>query len=55
MISVKIFSLVIKTKNSSFLKHGCIFDIFHHLVEVEQSKSELWNGEKLWQLGINII
>ena len=41
MISVKTFSLEIKSMASSFIKNIHNFDIFYHFPQFEQSKSEV--------------
>ena len=47
MISLKTFTSKTKTMSSSFMKSIYIFNFFHHVRAVNQSKSKVWKGKIL--------
>ena len=55
MIFIKTFSSEIKTMSSSFMKSIYIYNIFYHLVQLEQIITEVWKKEKLWHCGVITI
>ena len=48
MIFVETLLSEIKTMSSGFMKSIYIYNIFYHLVQLEQSITEVRKKEKLW-------
>ena len=52
MISLKTFASKTKAMGSSFMKSIYIFNIFHHLRAVNESKSKVWKGKNPGPSGV---
>ena len=55
MISLKTFAFKPKTMGSSFMKSIYIFNIFHHLRAVNETKSKVWKGKNPCPSGVNLL